>query len=213
MKALEILVCPNVVCCDTKKASQEFISANFRGTVAHMFGQIDDHIACVGKCHMPGHTTCSIDASSRPDILCAGPPCQPWTKQRGKTGASKLTSAAEFHPGFRTTMDKLPALLSARQPLGAIIEEVPGLLSPNKKSGTSAAEALVAALSETFAGVEIVQLDSETWGKVSRKRLSLGNGAAGSQMMRHNHRTFVCYMGDRGSCSNLCREDNVGVGA
>ena len=66
-------------------------------------------------------------------------------------------------------MEQLPLLMHARQPKGALIEEVPALLTVGK-DGTSPCQRLVDRLHEVFDGVEVVLLDAAMWSDISRSR-------------------------------------------
>jgi hypothetical protein len=86
-----------------------------------------------------------------------------------KGGQTLKTGSAQSHPDFNILLDKVPEWLAARDPYGAMIEEVASVMKYTG-SGTSPLEVLVEKLQRQFEGVEVVRLNADVWSTVSRDR-------------------------------------------
>ena len=155
-----------------KLPAQQFLQQMYgcHGMLAHLYTSMDAQIAGQGCCVLHNRRQCRLPAEPHADLLCIGPPCQPWSAARQKNAGGPRTGCPEEHPGYKTTMEQVPALLWARMPKGALIEETPMILRPQKKGLPSACDLLVMELNEIFPGVEVAQLDLSSWANIARNR-------------------------------------------
>ena len=168
-QALGLAVSPASVCSDKKVARQQFIVNNWGKSLSHVLSSIDEHTAGYGKCSIPGHRMCRLTAT-RPDLALVGPPCQPWIEMRVTNGSTSKTGKPSAHPDCNILLEKVPAWLLARNPYGAIIEEVPGILKIDPTTGSAPIELVAQRLSEQFEGFEVVNLNADVWSTVARER-------------------------------------------
>jgi hypothetical protein len=116
----------HAVGCDIKRAAQRYVADNVVG-VDHFLTNIDELIDGVGKCTLH-NAECQVGIDGRPDIAMFSPPCQPFTKQRGKSGKTLKSGPVGKHPTFYITMKKVPVYCQKHKPLVAIVEQVEGFL-------------------------------------------------------------------------------------
>ena len=175
---------------DTKTASRTFILRE-HSHVAHIFTSMEEQTAATGFC-TKHQRHCSL--TGRPDLVCGGLPCQPFSQQRqhsgghgrggkgGKGGAScpqvdRVARAAssrlgqpEEHPSYGTVMTGFFDYLAARQPRVFLIEETTSFGYTSKSRG----ESFLAAFGERAVSlgyaVRAMSLDHGTWCEMPRPR-------------------------------------------
>ncbi len=113
------------------------MSDNFGEMIAHVLSSLDAHAAGEGKCFAPNHKYCRLPKMVRAHLASVGPPCQPWSQQRIKAGETLNTGSPDKHPDAHILLDEVPRFLSARNPYGALIAEVPSILASDAVSGDS----------------------------------------------------------------------------
>ena len=108
--------------CEKKVQAQTWISEHFAHLTTHCFDS-NDSILGGGYCWQ--HKRQCVPANEeRTDIMSAGYPCPPFSKQRDKSGSTDKTSKADDHPELRTLMDGFPKYLRSNQPRCWFIENV-----------------------------------------------------------------------------------------
>jgi hypothetical protein len=158
-----------VIGCDSKFAAQRFCIDNVPG-ITHLFGCLDDMIDMAGNCVIHGQS-CSMP-SHEVDMAVFGPPCQPFSNQRQKSGSSSRTGGVERHPSFYITMVRVVDYIRKHRPKVFIMEEVDAFGDLNDE-GRVPLNDFVLSISRFFAAVRVVNLDLASWVQVSRPRIYL----------------------------------------
>lgn len=122
--------------CDSKKASQTFLTSIHKQQVGCVFKSIHEVSERGGHC-LTHKTHCTLDGA-QPDMVVIGPPCQPFSRMRDRR---KQTPAA--HRDYQVTFEEFPGYLQRVRPHGGLLEQVPstqhvthpvGLITQQKKS-------------------------------------------------------------------------------
>jgi Holliday junction resolvasome RuvABC endonuclease subunit len=163
------------VCADVKQASRTFCKNN-HSEITHMFTDLrqlsdPEQVCCTLHPGSSGAQACNAEAFEF-DIMFAGPPCQPFTTRRQKTGSSARSGQANVHPDLEVTMQALPELLKTRRPKIAVIEQVLGF-GTALPDGTIPLHTLLAPLKEFYPAVRVVEMSASLWSEVPRDRLSV----------------------------------------
>ncbi len=111
-KALNIDV-QILLACDKKPASFRCVSAHSHAE--HFFKNVADVNTRVGKCLVhPKRAKCDVP-SMRADMAVFGPPCQPHTVNRPRSGATPKTGPTEGHP-LRLVMSEVLLYIEQHRP-------------------------------------------------------------------------------------------------
>jgi hypothetical protein len=165
------LVVGECVGADLKPASRRFVESNVSGVI-HFFQSLQELTQSRGHCLMHG-SDCTLRAASdggrRPDFAIFGPPCQPFTRQRARSGTTVRTGCSEAHPQYDVTMRGIVSYIAAHRPLVSIIEQVPAFAAMDG-NGTVPIESFLRDLQPYVAAVRVVELEQETWVNVCRTR-------------------------------------------
>ena len=121
------------VACDIKPYARGVLCTHM-GAEAHVFGTLADHARGHGWCFAHSRQ-CTLDMEARVDILCAGPPCQPFTGQR----SDHHITGYENHVGVQATLgegsDSVHDLIARRRPGIGIIENVLSFAKADPRTG------------------------------------------------------------------------------
>ena len=126
------------------------------------------------KCQSHGDMCCGLSPDNvKLDLVTAGPPCQPFTNRRVKSGKGRSGSVRE-HPDVWLTMDFIPAFIAKWRPRGLILEQVKPFCrtDPEDGSGDSWCTTLQKSLAKLGYDSEFFNLDLETWVECVRGRCS-----------------------------------------
>lgn len=157
--------------------------------ISHMYNTMQGQ-SCKRGCLLHGDL-CSAKLV-QPDILVGGPPCQPYSDAR----PGRYTSARpEHHKLFPTIFDESPDsggsflnILKRLQPLGFVLEEVPGFSKMCRGEMISALDKFVERVKSfvrpdgrgpLFPGVVVVRQDGLPWLDLPRERLREGGRGRG----------------------------------
>lgn len=152
---------------DLKGASQRFVMDNIPG-LTHFYSTIDELIDGGGSC-LVHKSTCSHISGQRPDFAVFGPPCQPFSTQRTKTGNSSKTGSSGRHPSFHVTMKKVPDYVRKYRPHICIVEQVQTFMHV-MEDGIAPAEVFIQDFGKAFEAVRAVELDASVWLDMQRPR-------------------------------------------
>ncbi len=154
----------SVRACDPKASARQFMEVNLPERMPKVIYEDMANMAIF----------CDVDEGCEPpDMFIAGPPCQPFSEFRPRSGETARTGKPEQHPAFDVTMKELPSLMESRRPKLAIIEQVIGLdASYRLGSPDSFMTELVDKLATIFDAVRVLELNSDVWITMSRPRLS-----------------------------------------
>eukprot|EP00974_Lingulodinium_polyedra_P037952 3638592-Lingulodinium_polyedra.AAC.1 len=154
--------------CDRKPAAIKFIRRNHKD-VRHLYtdaeqvakGDFTSCKMCGASCHGP---------ELRPDLMRLGPPCQPFSRCRTKSGSGQEGPPRD-HAHFETCFVIAKNILMTRRPRGFILEEVLGFADKDKDSG----KPFVLVFQEEVASLgyttRCVTIDVALRGQVGRPRL------------------------------------------
>jgi site-specific DNA-cytosine methylase len=112
--------------CETAKRSRAFLDTEFRHRVTHCVSDAMDLLdRGATKCVWHGNSCSGVSPQcGRLDLMTFGPPCQPFTRKRVKSGKGKQ-GGAEEHPDFHLATDSLLQIVDTWRPRGLTIEQVP----------------------------------------------------------------------------------------
>ena len=161
-----------VVAADMKKCAREFQMHNFSDRVTHIVCDVtsmaDNSVAKLRCCQCAG--PCSIDYSVRPDLTCAGPPCQPYSQLRWQGGKGRNQGAARSHGAYHV-LSEFVHYLFVRRPLGFVLEEVLRFLSKDPQTKLSFSEAFLNIVERLGYHGRAIKLKATSWcPDVSRER-------------------------------------------
>ena len=111
------------VMCDTKKSAQKFLNTARSSKFGCLFENIEQVRGRQAPC-LKHDRECKI-SSSRPDMVCIWPPCQPFSGMRDK---SKIPPPA--HKDYHVTFHEFLSYVEEVRPHGGLVEQVPGFGQP-----------------------------------------------------------------------------------
>jgi len=122
-----------LACAERKRTAQRYLKHQFGNRFQHGFTDNAAFVDGHGKCFFHGKD-CNFPAM-RPDISIHGLPCQAYSWMRQRSGSTKNTGQVWQHPGHAEVFEGFHSYLTERQPRGWIVEEVPALAQPDKRTG------------------------------------------------------------------------------
>ena len=167
-EALGMDVAP-LACAERKPSAQRYLKHQFGNRFIHCFTDNAAFVAGHGECFLHGRD-CPCPAM-RPDISIHGLPCQAYSWMRQRSGSTKNTGQVWQHPGHEEVFEGFHSYLRERQPLGWIVEEVPALAQPDKRTGISFLQTFLRKCRSLGYCVVVLQMDHVVWVEMSRNRL------------------------------------------
>jgi site-specific DNA-cytosine methylase len=155
---------------DVKASAGKFAIENHGSAITHYFESLQEMTEGVGKCRIH-KTTCNI-ATTTPDMFIAGPPCQPFSQQRYRSGTSSKTSAAKAHPDYQVTFSLIIDHIKKFKPRVFLLEQVPGF-GEQQRDGSEPLREFIRLIGPYFEACRVVELKASTWASISRDRFSL----------------------------------------
>jgi site-specific DNA-cytosine methylase len=171
--ALQALGVPHniLVAADSKKFAVEFVLANLKDSISHMMTSVDDAIHGQGYCAVHDRV-CEPKFPDNIDVLVAGPPCQPFSRQREFSGRTPRTSKqCEGHPDYPLTMEFVPQAIKRFSPHVWVVEQVTNF-GDTAANGEPYINTFVANVIKAGfrGGIEAIELQCQTWANIARNR-------------------------------------------
>lgn len=177
-KSLGIAVDEESCTCDMKESARVFQKNNLPD-VKHCFGSLADHSAGEGFDYRQGRYVV-LDHRKACDILVIGPPCQPYSSQRGDRSRTMF----DKHPFFRTTFGgpdtpggSAIEIIRNRLPAALLMEQVGGFCHTDSSTGQSPLSMFIILLKEImvdgkpyYVAFHVFQMSPEDWLLISRPR-------------------------------------------
>jgi hypothetical protein len=187
------------ICSDMKESARKVQLLNLRGDIDHIFGTMREHALGHGHCFKHGRQVTvnygvgDDSSGAKPcDVMVVGPPCQPFSSQRGNrksvNAAQHVLYESTFEVGGVDSKGSAIELVRARLPGVLVLEQVVGFCKKDK-NGQNPAEVFVRHLKEIkvngepfFTGFHIFSMSPEAWLCISRPRTL--------HTQRHTHTPF-----------------------
>ena len=181
-----------LACAERKRTAQRYLKHQFGNRFQHGFTDNAAFVDGHGKCFFHGKD-CKCP-TMRPDISIHGLPCQAYSWMRQRSGSTKNTGQVWQHPGHAEVFEGFHSYLTERQPRGWIVEEVPALAQPDKRTGIPFLQTFLTQCKSLGYCVVVLQMDHVVWVEMSRSRLwmigfskELGHKAAADAFLEIVH--------------------------
>ena len=135
-------------------------------TPEHLFHTFQEQINGGGRCLVHGNM-CLV--TERPDIVCGGLVCQPFSNMRRQDGSSRSQSSVEEHPGYEVVQSFMD-YLAARQPRGFLVEETTSFGEKRSKDGLTYLDIFIERCEEQNYAVRAFRFNHASWCEMPRDR-------------------------------------------
>ena len=163
---------------ERKKTAQRWLLQHFRPSLGHLFEDNQSVVDKRGRCVLHGQT-CDLaeDAEEEePDISTNGPPCQPFTRARQRSGNTPRTGSTDRHSDFATVMQQWCEYLTCRRPRSWWLEEVGDIdIRIDAKTGRSYLWLLARQCSKLGYTIKAFKFDHFLWVECPRARTAEHN--------------------------------------